>query len=72
MPFHDDGWRDGEHLRAWMTGRFRDELTATGRTWLPLPAHYSDRLRTAIAVCDALIAQGWQLADPLPQRNQPA
>ncbi|MEV6787760.1 hypothetical protein AB0M96_36380, partial [Streptomyces sp. NPDC051098] len=26
VDFEDDGLRDGEHLRPWMTGRFADEL----------------------------------------------
>jgi NadR type nicotinamide-nucleotide adenylyltransferase len=29
VPFVDDGMRDGEHLRGWMTERFRTELATT-------------------------------------------
>ena len=33
VPFAQDGLRDGEHLRAWMTARFADRLTAGARRW---------------------------------------
>jgi NadR type nicotinamide-nucleotide adenylyltransferase len=33
VPFHQDGLRDGEHLRRWMTDVFADRLASTGRRW---------------------------------------
>ena len=36
VPFADDGLRDGEHLRPWMTGRFREVLGAGGTPWREL------------------------------------
>jgi NadR type nicotinamide-nucleotide adenylyltransferase len=68
VPFEDDGVRDGEHLRPWMTGRFR-ELLAAG----PVPYHEvtgspAERLATALTACDAVLAVGWGLADPLSAR----
>jgi len=55
VPFTDDGMRDGEHLRAWMTGRFRAELAATGVAWIELTGPYRQRLTTAIRACDAAL-----------------
>ncbi|WP_432975775.1 AAA family ATPase [Dactylosporangium sp. CA-233914] len=65
VPFEDDGMRDGEHLRAWMTGRFRDELAVLGVPWVELTGSYRERLTRAIRACDDLLAAGWNLASPL-------
>jgi HTH-type transcriptional repressor of NAD biosynthesis genes len=34
IDFVQDGLRDGEHLRGWMTERFREVVGATGVPWL--------------------------------------
>lgn len=65
VPFHDDGLRDGEHLRPWMTGRFREVLGAQPVPWLELHGDRGTRLAAALAAVDRLLAQGWGLADPL-------
>ncbi|GAA2137324.1 nicotinamide-nucleotide adenylyltransferase [Kitasatospora kazusensis] len=65
VPFHDDGLRDGEHLRPWMTGRFREVLAAGRTPWLELTGDRAERLTRALAAVDALLAAGWSLADPL-------
>ncbi|WP_433048582.1 AAA family ATPase [Dactylosporangium sp. CS-033363] len=65
VPFEDDGMRDGEHLRAWMTGRFRDELAARGVPWIELTGPYRTRLTRAVQALDDLLAAGWDLASPL-------
>ncbi|WP_308167525.1 AAA family ATPase [Catellatospora tritici] len=65
VPFHDDGLRDGEHLRAWMTGRFRELLAASGAPTVELTGPHQARLNTAVAACAKLLAGGWPLADPL-------
>ncbi|MEU9374916.1 AAA family ATPase [Streptomyces sp. NPDC048255] len=67
VPFEDDGLRDGPHLRPWMTGRFREELEATGRRFLPVRGDRRTRLATAVAAVDGLLAEGWHFADPLPE-----
>ena len=75
VPFEDDGMRDGEHLRGWMTERFRAELATTGVPWLELTGPYRRRLTTAIEACDAALqtdradpaAEGGGRATPLPQ-----
>jgi NadR type nicotinamide-nucleotide adenylyltransferase len=68
VPFVDDGLRDGEHLRAWMTARFRAELARSPVPWLELTGPYRRRLADAVAACDALLARGWSLAEPLRPR----
>lgn len=67
VPFEDDGLRDGPHLRPWMTGRFREELEATGRRFLLVRGDRRTRLATAVAAVDGLLAEGWHFADPLPE-----
>lgn len=69
VAFEDDGLRDGEHLRPWMTGRFREELARTGRRTVELTGPHERRLATAVAAVDALIDEGWHLADPLPEKR---
>ncbi|MEK8110063.1 hypothetical protein NKG94_48360 [Micromonospora sp. M12] len=65
MPFTDDGLRDGEHLRAWMTERFRVELAGSGVPVVELTGPHSERLARAVLACDDLLAAGWSLTDPL-------
>ena len=65
VPFVDDGMRDGEHLRAWMSGRFRAELRSAGVACVELTGSYRQRLTDAMAACDALVAGGWWFAEPL-------
>ncbi|PRY56806.1 AAA family ATPase [Glycomyces artemisiae] len=67
VPFEDDGLRDGEHLRPWMTGRFKAELERTGRPYVQLHGTRADRLDQAVRAVDALVAAGWGIADPLPE-----
>uniref|UniRef100_A0AAU2VBL0 AAA family ATPase n=1 Tax=Streptomyces sp. NBC_00003 TaxID=2903608 RepID=A0AAU2VBL0_9ACTN len=69
VPFEDDGLRDGEELRPWMTDRFRAQLACTGREFIELRGPHEERLATAVAAVDALLDRGWDLADPLPERR---
>ncbi|QKW05724.1 AAA family ATPase [Streptomyces sp. NA04227] len=66
VPFEDDGLRDGEELRPWMTGRFHAELTRTARPFVMLGGSHEERLATAVTAVDALLAAGWHFTDPLP------
>jgi NadR type nicotinamide-nucleotide adenylyltransferase len=54
VPFEQDGWRDGEHLREWMTGRFEQELARRGVPWLKLT---EDRFATAVTAVEQLMRQ---------------
>lgn len=65
VPFTDDGLRDGEHLRGWMTDRFRAVLRDSDVPTVELIGPPRQRLATALAACDALLAKGWSLAPPL-------
>ncbi|GJF33774.1 transcriptional regulator NadR [Kitasatospora sp. NE20-6] len=65
VAFADDGLRDGEHLRPWMTGRFREVLAASGTPWRELRGDRATRLAAALAEVDTLLAGGWGLAEPL-------
>jgi len=65
VPFVQDGIRDGEHLRAWMTAEFAAELDRTGRPWQRLVGPLPRRVDDAVAAVDALVRAGWHLADPL-------
>ncbi|MBK9032193.1 MAG: AAA family ATPase [Myxococcales bacterium] len=65
VPFAQDGLRDGEHVRAWMTARFAERLTATGRRWQWLRGDRAAREGAALAAIDRLLAAGWAFAAPL-------
>ena len=70
VPFEDDGLRDGEHLRAWMTSRFRQELGALPVRHLVLTGSFGQRLRAAVRATDDLLARGWVFAAPLSAAAQ--
>ncbi|WP_433300071.1 AAA family ATPase [Actinoplanes sp. CA-030573] len=70
VPFEDDGLRDGEHLRRWMTGRFRDELAAHGVRHRELTGTFGERLRAAVRATDEVLAEGWVFAPPLSAHAQ--
>jgi HTH-type transcriptional repressor of NAD biosynthesis genes len=65
VPFSDDGLRDGEHLRPWMTDCFRGVLAGLGVPWQELRGDRRSRLAQAMAAVDRLLAEGWGLAQPL-------
>ncbi|MFF5976379.1 AAA family ATPase [Streptomyces sp. NPDC012769] len=69
VDFEDDGLRDGEHLRPWMTARFLTQLAHTGRRTVVLTGPHEERLATAVAAVDALLTEGWHFTDPLPERR---
>ncbi|WP_406386455.1 nicotinamide riboside transporter PnuC [Streptomyces sp. NBC_01618] len=69
VAFEDDGLRDGEELRPWMTDRFRAELTRTGRRFVELTGTHQERLATAVGAVDTLLAAGWNFAAPLPEHR---
>lgn len=69
VPFADDGLRDGAHLREWMTGRFLESLSATGRRHVVLTGSIGDRVTTALAAVDDLLARHWDFAPPVTPPN---
>jgi NadR type nicotinamide-nucleotide adenylyltransferase len=48
IPFVQDGTRDGEQVRAWMTERFRAVLAERGTPWVEVQGSRVDRLATAV------------------------
>ena len=69
VPFKDDGLRDGEHLREWMTERFRAQLSARKTPWLELRGTPDERLAAALAAVDEALADAWRFALPLEQQT---
>jgi NadR type nicotinamide-nucleotide adenylyltransferase len=65
VPFEQDGIRDGEHVRAWMTGRFAEALAATERRHVLLRGSLAERVDAAEAAVDDLLAAGWGFTDPV-------
>ena len=65
VPFEQDGIRDGEHLRAWMTGAFLERIAASPHRFELLRGVRAERLRRACAAVDRWLAEGWALAEPL-------
>ncbi len=64
VPFEDDGLRDGEDIRVWMSDRFAELLGKQDVPVVTLRGPHEQRLETAIAAVDALLVGGWHLADP--------
>ncbi|MBA2281434.1 MAG: AAA family ATPase [Acidimicrobiia bacterium] len=69
VSFEQDGIRDGEGIRAWMTGRFEEALAVTGRRHVVLRGPHEARLEAALDAVDELLTEGWQLADPVTPAN---
>jgi hypothetical protein len=51
-----DGTCDGEHLRAWMAGRFRQVLDARSEPWIEVCGSRGERLAAACTRIDRLPA----------------
>jgi NadR type nicotinamide-nucleotide adenylyltransferase len=65
VPFVQDGLRDGEHVREWMTGVFVARLHESRRRWQWLRGGREERLARALGAIDELLAAGWGFAAPL-------
>ena len=55
IPFVQDGIRDGEHLREWMTRRFGEELQHRPVQWVVLRGTHEQRMRTATVRIDRIL-----------------
>ncbi|MFT3660461.1 MAG: AAA family ATPase [Gordonia sp. (in: high G+C Gram-positive bacteria)] len=64
VPFEQDGWRDGEHLRAEMHRWFVDGLTEAGHSWVLLRGSRAERFHYAVRTVDALWRRGSAFASP--------
>lgn len=54
IPFVQDGTRDGEHVRRWMTERFREVLEARSEPWIEVTGSHENRLRAAVRAIDEI------------------
>jgi HTH-type transcriptional regulator, transcriptional repressor of NAD biosynthesis genes len=55
IPFVQDGTRDGEHIRGWMTARFREVLAERPEPRLEVRGDRAARLAAAVAAIDPLL-----------------
>jgi nicotinamide riboside kinase len=65
VEFEQDGWRDGEEIRAGMSERFRTELVRRDLPHLVVTGSPETRLAAAADAIDALLGKGWHFTDPL-------
>jgi len=56
LPFVQDGLRDGESIREWMTKRFEQVLAERGLPWVKISGRGSQRLEAAVREVDKLLA----------------
>jgi HTH-type transcriptional repressor of NAD biosynthesis genes len=56
LPFVQDGLRDGETIRQWMTKRFEDVLTECGLRWVQISGRGDQRHSAAISQVEKLLA----------------
>jgi HTH-type transcriptional regulator, transcriptional repressor of NAD biosynthesis genes len=64
IPFVQDGLRDGEHVRGWMTERFRTVLLETGVPWCEVRGNPETRLSQAHAAIAKTIGPQWMRHGP--------
>lgn len=57
IPFVQDGLRDGERIRQWMTQRFEQELARLGLKWVKISGYPEQRLKAAIRQVDNLLQE---------------
>ncbi|MEU3747531.1 MULTISPECIES: AAA family ATPase [Streptomyces] len=61
--------REDDELRPWMTARLLTQLARTGRRTAVLSGPHEERLASAVAAVDALLAEGPHLTDRLAERR---
>ena len=60
IPFVQAGMGDGEHIREWMTSRFREELEARRARSIWLRGSREARMAAAIMAVDEILEEsGW-------------
>jgi len=65
VTFEQDGIRDGEAIRSWMTERFIERLEESGRTFRVLRGTKEDRLNQALSLIQEFRASAWRFTPPL-------
>lgn len=64
VDFEDDGFRDGEHIRADMTEWFKELLTAAGHSWVLVTGSHERRMATATQLIDLILDQRTAFTSP--------
>jgi HTH-type transcriptional repressor of NAD biosynthesis genes len=59
VAFEDDGLRDGEHLRSWMTDRFASVLAQRGVPWQLVSGPREERLAAALQHVEEVMPKWW-------------
>ena len=62
IPFVQDGLRDGEPIRQWMTRRFEEVLTQRGLSWVKISGTGEQRLQSAVSEVDKLFVETTHVA----------
>ena len=57
IPFVQDGTRDGEHVRGWMTARFRQVLAAQTAPWIEVRGSRVERIAAAAERIDSILSR---------------
>lgn len=65
VPFVQDGWRDGEHVREAMTGWFVEELTTSCQSWALLTGSLQERIDLAVRITENALRVRSRFAEPL-------
>lgn len=65
VPFVQDGLRDGEDIRAGMTGWFADELIGRGLPWATLTGTIQERVSLAERITDLAVSRRLAFTDPI-------
>jgi NadR type nicotinamide-nucleotide adenylyltransferase len=65
VAFEQDGVRDGEHLRATMTDRFRECLQEQATPWIEVSGvDHEARVAAAVSAIDEVLEQPWRCGRP--------
>jgi HTH-type transcriptional regulator, transcriptional repressor of NAD biosynthesis genes len=56
IEFVQDGTRDGESVRGWMTQRLVERLDERGALWLRLSGCHEERMKKAVDACLNLLS----------------
>ncbi|TDQ01224.1 AAA family ATPase [Labedaea rhizosphaerae] len=65
VPYEQDGWRDGEHVRGPMTALFVRGLCERGVPWALVAGNRAHRLRQAVRLCDEVLRRRFTFTNPL-------
>ncbi len=59
IPFVQDGFRDGEHIRSWMTERFRQVLGNCNVPWVEVYGTKSQRVKNSLNAISKHLGFNW-------------